>query len=299
MRYSRIDGAKAQQYVTKAVDPANGGVMQSVDDNAFIMFNGTFNHPSAGYFQGTERGNVYLGEPFVDYLKNSNDPRLQFISVKYQTPANPLESAGTEDTAPANQIGMPFGYNESTISSAPGFPGKIGAAFAYSQLNRRTVAKIDAPEFFVTYAQTQLLLAEAAQRGWVSGNAVDYYNAGVKGHMNQMKQFDAAVVIPVADQDAYLTANPFNPATALDQINTQYWIASFLNGSEAWANFRRSGYPALTPNPYPAADPVVKGGFIRRLVYPVREQSVNTENYNAAISREGADNLATRVFWDN
>src|SRR4051812_14623106 len=60
------------------------------------------------------------------------------------------------------------------------------------------------------------------------------------------------------------------------------WVSSFLNGSEAWANFRRSGFPALAPNPYPSADPAVKGGFIHRLVYPVRERSVNTANYNEA-----------------
>jgi hypothetical protein len=193
---------------------------------------------------------------------------------------------------------MPFGYNESTISTAPGYPGKIGAAWKYSQVNRRTVGKIDAPEFFITYSQTQLLLAEAAQRGFISGNAADFYNAGVRAHMDQMKQYDVTATIPSSSVDAYLAANPFNPATALDQINTQYWVSSFLNGSEAWANFRRSGFPTLTPNPYPSADASVKGGFVRRLVYPVREQSVNSENYQAAVSRMGADNLSTRLFWD-
>jgi hypothetical protein len=193
---------------------------------------------------------------------------------------------------------MPYGYNESTIASAPGFPGKTGSAFKYSQVNRRTVGKIDAPEFFVTYAQTQLLLAEAAQRGWISGSAADYFNAGVRAAMEQMAQFDESSVISSGEIDSYLAAHPFNAGTALEQINTQYWIASFLNGSEAWANFRRSGYPALTPNPYPGADPAVKGDFIHRLVYPVREKSVNSENYQAAVARQGEDNLATRIFWD-
>jgi hypothetical protein len=116
--------------------------------------------------------------------------------------------------------------------------------------------------------------------------------------MEQMKQFDASAVISTTEQDNYLVAHPYNPARAMDQINTQYWIASFLNGPEAWANFRRSGWPALAPNPYPQGDPAVAGGFIRRLKYPVREISVNTVNYNAAVARQGADNMATRVFWD-
>lgn len=298
MRYSKSDPEKAKSNVAIAVDPANGGLIESNNDNAYFNFSSTFNHPNANFFQGTERGNVYLGAPFIDYLQNTDDPRLQYIAVKYETPANPLETAGAEDTDPANQQGMPYGYNESTIASAPDFPGKTGSAFKYSQVNRRTVGKIDAPEFFVTYAQTQLLLAEAAQRGWVSGNAADYYNAGVRAAMEQMAQFDESAVISSGEIDAYLAAHPFNAGAALEQINTQYWIASFLNGSEAWANFRRSGYPALMPNPYPGADPAVKGDFIHRLVYPVREKSVNSENYQAAVARQGEDNLATRIFWD-
>lgn len=297
MRYSKTDATKAKQYVTIAMDPANGGVMTDNKDNAFIPFNSTFNHPLANYFQGTERGNVYLGKALVDYLKSTADPRLRVISVKYATPANPIATAGAEDTTRASQDGMPYGYNESTIANAPGFPGKIGAAFKYSQINRRTLGKIDAPEFFVTYSQTQLLLAEAAQRTWTTGDPKTLYNAGVKAHMAQMAQYDVLATVSESDQNAYLTANPYNAAKALEQINTQYWLSSFLNGSEAWANFRRSGYPALPVNPYPGKDPSVKD-FIRRLVYPVREKSVNTANYDAAVARMGADNLGTPLFWD-
>ena len=297
MRYTKVDEAKAKTYVAKAIDPANGGVMTANTDNALIAFNSTFNSPNANFFQGTERGNVYLGKPFVDYLKTTGDPRSRVIAVKYELPANPIATAGKEDTDPANQQGAPYGYNESTISTEPNFPGKSGSAFKYSQINRRTLGKIDAPEFFVTYAQTQLLLAEAAQRGYITGDAKTYYETGVRAHMNQMAQYDVSAAIPTASQDTYLTANPFATATALNQINTQYWIASFLNGSEAWANFRRSGFPALTKNPYPGADPSVKD-FIRRLVYPVLEKSVNTANYNAAVARQGPDELGTHIFWD-
>jgi hypothetical protein len=272
--------------------------MQSVNDNVIVKFNTTFNHPSANTYQGTERANFYLGAPFVDYLRNTGDPRLNVISVKYQFPANPLATVGTEDTDPANQAGMPFGYSQSTIATAPGYPGQSGAGWKYSQLNRRTVAKMDCPEFFITHAQTQLLLAEAAHRGWISGSAATYYNAGVKAHMDQMAQYDVTATISADKQNAYLAANPFNAATALEQINSQYWIASFQNGSEAWANFRRSGYPALAPNSYPSADPSVTGGFVRRLVYPAREKSVNSANYEAAVSNMGGDNLGVRVFWD-
>lgn len=152
--------------------------------------------------------------------------------------------------------------------------------------------------FFVTASQTNLLLAEARQRGWItSGPTADsLYRAGIAQHMLQMATYDAACAIAAGDIAAYLTNNPFNPASALQQINTQYWVSSFLNGPEAFANFRRSGYPALTPNPYPGKS--ISGNFMNRLGYPNSEISVNKENVDAAISRQGPDNPDTKVWWD-
>ena len=73
-------------------------------------------------------------------------------------------------------------------------------------------------------------------------------------------------------------------------------MSSFLNGPEAFANFRRSGYPDLAPNPYPGSE--INGDFIRRLTYPDSEFSVNNDNVQQAVARQGPDNLDTRVWWD-
>ena len=297
MRLTKVDPAKAEQIVKIAVEPGNGGLINSNEDNVLLAFNSTYTNPSVRFVY-SERANMYVGAPFVDYLQSTDDPRLKVIAVKYEFPSNTLDNVGKEDTDPAHQQGMPYGYNDATISTAPGYPGKIGTAWKYSQFNRRTLTKIDAPAFFITYSQTQLLLAEAAFRGWIPGNVADYYTSGVKANLDQMEQYDPSAKIPEPSQVAYLAANPFQMDRALEQINTQYWISSFLNGKEVWANFRRSGYPALTPNPYPAADPDVKGGFIHRLTYPSREASVNADNYKAAVARMGSDNLAKRIFWD-
>ena len=58
--------------------------------------------------------------------------------------------------------------------------------YDYSQLDRTRMGSQFAPCFLVTYAQTQLLLAEAAQRTWTTGSAADFYNAGVTAHMKQL-----------------------------------------------------------------------------------------------------------------
>jgi hypothetical protein len=163
------------------------------------------------------------------------------------------------------------------------------------------MAKTSAPMFFVTAAQTNLLLAEARQRGWItSGAAATYFSNSIAAHMDQMATYDAGSAVAAAARDAYIAAHPLVGGREMEQINTQYWIASFLNGPEAFANFRRSGYPALTPNPYgqPNNPDVPNGTFIRRIGYPTSELSVNTANVNTAIAAMGPDKLSTRLWWD-
>ncbi|HMI65852.1 MAG TPA: SusD/RagB family nutrient-binding outer membrane lipoprotein, partial [Cyclobacteriaceae bacterium] len=135
---------------------------------------------------------------------------------------------------------------------------------------------------------------------WVPGGSVaasTYFTAGIKAHMDQMATYDVGSTVLAADRDTYATANPLDISTtaaSLAQIGYQYWIASFLNGPEAWANFRRSGFPALTPNPYPGRTVV----FITRLTYPPSEILVNSANVQTAISNMGGDGLNIKVWWN-
>lgn len=307
MRYSELDPAKAKLIVSKAVDPARGGVMSSNEDDVIIAFNNTFNNGTSTALSGAERGNFYAGEAFVDYLKSKDDPRMPILIVKYEKPTQPLNLVGTIVREASAQIGMPYGYDSGSLPTAPGFPGiPPSGGFYYSQFNRETVLKAVAPMFLFSNAQTQLLLAEAAVRSWIGGDAASYYSAGIKSHMNQLKEYDVSAVISSSDQDAYVNSAAIalssNPQTAIQQINDQYWVASFLDGSEAWANFRRSGYPALKPNTYPGRDVSVNlpsaAGFIRSLPYPSNETSVNKEQVDIAIARQGGNDFSIRLFWD-
>ena len=101
-----------------------------------------------------------------------------------------------------------------------------------------------------------------------------------------------------AEIDDYLS-HPlvaYDDNNALELINTQFWVATIRNGTQAWANFRRTGYPALSPNLY---NNLLSGGFIRRLSYPDYELAQNRDNYQNAVNAIGGqDNLTTRVFWD-
>lgn len=298
MRLSKVDAAKAQATVQAAF---TGGVITDNVDNAYMRHDANYTQPIGNMLNGSEAANFYLAKPFVDYLKNTNDPRLSSIAIRYvgATSGNG-QTVAVQTNDPTKQIGMPIGYDNGTIVGRAAADG-LASFYDYSQVDRRRMVKTSSPVFFVTASQTLLLLAEASFRGWIAtGTAAQYFSDGIKANMDQMATYDPASAVSAVARDAYVLLNPLMPGTELEQINTQYWIASFLNGPEAFANFRRSGYPALTPNPYgqPNNPDVPNGTFIRRLTYPTAELSVNTQNVNEAITAQGPDKLSTRLWWD-
>ena len=293
MRLTKVNPTLAQSTVQKAVA---GGLMQSNADNGVIRNDANYSNGVGNTVNSTEAANYYLTGAFVDYLKSTADPRLASIAVRYVgAKSGPEQTAAKANRDPAVQIGMPLGYDNGTIP-AKALADGLSSFYDYSQLDRTRMGRQTAPTFLVTYAQTQLLLAEAAQRGWTTGDPATFYNAGVTAHMKQLGDYDPTSLVSDANIAAYLAKNPYVAAKGLELINTQYWVASLLNGPEVFANFRRSGFPKLTPNPYPGKE--IKGNFINRLSYPDTEISVNQSKVNEAITRQGPDNLDSRVWWD-
>jgi hypothetical protein len=282
-------------------------------DNAVIRHDANFSNGIGTTLTGTEAANYYLGKPFVDYLQSTGDPRLTSIAVRYVgATAGSGQTAAAADFTAANQYGEPVGSDDAGANAYGGTLPGGGKQFAISQADRNRVTAKTSPMFLVTAAQTNLLLAEAAFRGYIPGGlaqANTYFANGITAHMNQMAQYklnlgnspdptisSAARTTYLANTAKYALGNGvLNPGTELQQIGEQYWIASFLHGAEAFANFRRLGFPALAPNPFPGSE--VPGGFIGRITYPPSEILVNSTNVQAAISNMGADDLKTKVWW--
>ena len=298
MRYSKLNPAKAKSIVAEAFA---GGVMASNNDNAYVKYDGTtYVEVDNNNLRSFSQYN-YAAEPFVNQLKSTKDPRGKFILGTFADPGNPAAVPAVYDTVLSNQFGVPIGKTDAQLSVANGGRGSRGAGINYSQVNIWSVASSAAPDFWVTYAQTSLLLAEAAFRGWLPAGAKtpkEYYEDGISADMAVYSLYPVTSPISAADVTAYKNdpAVMYNPADALKLINTQYWIVNIRNGTEAFANFRRTGFPVLTPNPITGV--LGASGFARRLSYPDAEASANTANYKAAAAAIGGDKLSSRVFWD-
>ena len=274
MRLTKADSATAKAWAEKAVA---AGTMTSNDHIAMVQHtDGPAGINKNGHGEVWQAdGNARMSKTFMDWM--SDDPRLTVLAQR--------TSDGS--TAVADLIGMPNGSDGNSVPDNS----------IYASLND-DLKGVDVPMVFHSYAEVRLLKAEMAFRGWsVPGDAKTHYEAGVKAAMQMLSQlYTNAAAISDAEVATYLAAKPYDAARGWEMISEQYWAATLLNEYESFNNWRRTGYPTLTPVNY---DGNVTGGTIpRRLIYPVSEQATNGDNYGAAVARQGADNFTTRMWWD-
>jgi hypothetical protein len=297
MHLSKVSPDTARKWVQIAIQ---GGVMSSNEDNAVLHHENVTGTPVVNgtglILLGNDPAGYRLSETFVSFLRNAEDPRLSYLATVC---TDPLAPADKGDTAFSRQLGQPNGYDPPNSGSAHDLakaPGWTGDQNDYSVVNRYTFSRLDAPSFFLTCGETQLLLAEAAWRGWISDDPAGHYTAGVKAAMQQLGSQAGAG--PSADLISnWLAHHAYDPVHALQQINEQYWVAGFMDENECFANWRRSGYPVLTPVNYPGN--ITGGNIPRRFTYPQSEASTNATHYSAAVSRlANGDRMTSRVWWD-
>jgi hypothetical protein len=307
MRLSKVDPETAEEWAAKAVA---GGVIGSYTEAFKVNHTETtvWDNPNShvlgsypGAHQDQKNNNFRISKTFIDLLRNNGDPRLGIIPVQTYTLRAVGDTVnidhvtsynGTAD--PAAQLGLPNGLDANGLAAT----GKTINRFS---IVRSEIIKPDAPNILVSHAQTLFLQAEAVERGWVTGDAEALFRAGVQSAIDQLKLSAPASLFNNAEISEYAQNEIAYPSAGtleqkLEAINTQYYIASFLDGYESFANWRRTGYPVLTPVNFPGN--VTNGTIPRRLQYPANEYGVNTFNLEMALQRQGPDKFTTRVWWD-
>ena len=179
-----------------------------------------------------------------------------------------------------------------------GIPNGLGEAEALDWDGGSNFQSELAPKYFdepnsaealvMTYFELQFILAEAALKGIISGSAEEFYNKGVRAALAYYK-------IPQDQIEAYMVqdAVALNGTNSLDKIMLQKWIGSFMIGVEGWNDWRRTGLPTFTP----AVSDDNNNMVPVRYLYPQSEQVFNQVNRQAAIQRQGPDNINTRIWW--
>ncbi|MCX2480389.1 SusD/RagB family nutrient-binding outer membrane lipoprotein [Pedobacter sp. MC2016-15] len=312
MRLTKVDAATAKTWVEKAYA---GGLMASNSDNMIFLTDAGYDdtrNASAGALRVTDDfQQVRWSQTFINFLKATNDPRISAIAeIAPAGLANNRNLDLTGNNAAAIQVGMPNGYDlgegATNIARAPGYPGASGTGADaavlgnYSRPRSAIYIAQNAPVVTLSYAETEFLLAEAAFRGWAVGaSAAVHYSNAVTASLTGLAQINTVATIDAATASAFAAAHPLLAGQELKMINEQYWANENATFSfiESWINWRRSGFPVLTPVNYPGN--VTNGTIPRRMIYPQTERTANGTNYLAAVATlQGGDFLTSRVWWD-
>lgn len=205
-----------------------------------------------------------------DIFTPLNDPRMEY----YYKP--------TANSTPGNEqyTGIPNGLSRASQTSYDLNDVSLMGSYLRDEADAVKAA-------FMTYAELQFCLAEAAQKGIITGSAATYYQDGIQASFDHL-----GLVMP----SGYLmqASVQLGGGNDLERIMTQKWIASFMNGYEAWFDFRRTGFPNL---PIPQ-DNLNNNMFPVRYAYPTTEQAVNGSNYGEAVGAIGGDNYNSKGWWE-
>lgn len=300
IRIANVSPAKAKEMAESAVSHEMG-VIETNAENASWKYFGSIKNPlfvAVRYNEETSGGDTHPAADIICYMNGYNDPRREAY----------FEASKWEDET---YVGVRRGINMN----------KVKEVFAnYSRVNIST----SDPVMWMNAAEVSFLRAEgAAVYGFdMKGSARQFYENGVRLSFEQWGVSGADAYLADDESQAALYIDPAGintyernlsritiawdeaatKAEKQERIITQKWIANWLLGNEAWADYRRTGYPVLLP----ATDEGnLSGGIVdnqrgaRRMPYPAEEYSSNTVNVTKAVSDHlnGPDNMATDVWW--
>lgn len=268
-------------------------LIESNVQNASFQFNSIFNKPlyEAGSVRYAE-GSAYINPSkfLVDLLVESSDPRTPFILEKTALSATfPFipEYRGVPNLVPYNSE-VWEGYNlDAQLGDPLGQWGDVSRIGLWYMNN-------DRPFPLFTYSEVCFLKAEAALLGWWSGDALELIKEGVGAHMDYINAHtEVEQQITTIDKTNFL--NSITEGNLEEIITQKYLLFVYENVFEAYADYRRTGFPVLLDY---EGNPINSQNFPKRLIYPYSEYTFNRENYQQAIEQQGPDNATTHLWWD-
>lgn len=238
----------------------SGDLITNTEDNAFISYTTTTSPNTNPFYNvslNSRQEEWCMGKSLVDFMKDANDPRLTVYA---------------EPNKDGDYFGKPAGYLNPEISGYPrAYVSNIGSHYASS----------DSELYFINATQVNLLIAEAIEKFGLSGDAATFFQAGI----------DASLI-----QNG-LNAGDYTPSyNGYKSIAEQLWVGTFMQGYEAYAEWRRSDIPTNLPlaiDHQPGVNTIPT-----RFTYPNDEKSLNSENIETTITNQGDDKLTTKVWWD-
>lgn len=267
LRISDREPDLAKQTIAAVVADPAGLISNNSETFKFIYTSSPQQNPAASWFE--TRDDYRISKTIVDKLYDLSDPRL------------PIYAQLPSDTTVHKYVGAANGLSNSDANNQ---------GFAKTSKPGTYFLKSESPAVIFSHAEVLFGLSEAVARGFISGDAEDYYKKAITASFTQFGITDATVISTYLNQASV----KYDASNYKKSIGEQKWIAFYGQGLDAFAEWRRLDYPELK-----AGNATVLDGEIpSRFFYPGTEQSLNGKSYKAAIANQGDDLLTTRLWFD-
>lgn len=320
IRISKVDPARAQAEAEAAVA---GGVMttsaaisdptsMTSGDDALVQRSAK-NTDGNGLQSMSDWNEFRMSSAMASVLKGFQDPRLP----QYFLPAfNTGVYSGLRNGLSVTQLGL-----TPNLAANNSHVGQRWSSTAVVDKNGNTLGSVNSiatGQNIQCTAEVYFLRAEGALLGWnMGGTAKDMYEAGIKNSLTQWNVTNTTVInnyinstnTPVAPGDGLNSPAMTNipvlfsavPATQLEQIATQKWLALYPDGMEAWADYRRSHvlklYPVVNSDNPEITNTSTQ--WLRRIPFLLSEQQNNGAEVTKAVGLLGGpDKVTTPLWWD-
>ena len=315
LRISKVDPTRAQTEAEAAV--ASGTLTDSPGDDALVKRSLT-GDDNNGLSIMSDWNEFRMSATMESVLKGYSDPRMPvyFLPTQASVKAHaadaskPLLYEGERNGLTSTQLTQAVNLHDANSHAGPRWASpSYGGNAGY----------LSTPQNVMATAEAYFLRAEGALLGWNMGaTAQELYEKGITNSLKQWGITDPAVItayinstsIPIAPND-YLNSppvttipvkwDPANPNVQLEQVALQKWLATFPDGMEAWADYRRSHVLKL----YPVANsdnPDITNTttqWIRRIPFLLSETQNNKTAVDAAVPLlNGPDKVTTPLWWD-
>lgn len=273
-------------------NPSQYPIFASNSDNMQLEFSdkGGERYP---FWNSSHAQYPHMDKFFTDILKEKQDKRLFYFAA----PTGDALDAGLE----ANDFAA---YEGADGTLEIGAIQQKEADKEISSVHPRYHKDFNSePYIRLGYPEQQFNIAEAAQLGWISQDASQYYNEGIQASMDFYRTYAKSHEgVNISDDyiDQYINGPEvtYSPSKGLEQILAQKYIATFLNsGWTTYYNYRRTGLPELPINASTSMNESAKEMIPLRWKYPQKELNYNTQNVETAIKNQFGDDNVNAKMW--
>ena len=263
MYMSDADPAAARAILNGIInDPEAYPIMESNDDNATFK-NDAIERPSVLFrLSKAKIEEAPFSNVFIERLISLKDPRLPIMAKPVRkVHDDPATNVLPTNPGPVKYAGQMYGITTDNAHAAlwnGGFPfaSALGDFFRKEDATGLPLQEsASTPTLIALYAEQEFFLAEAVERGFIGGNAQQYYENGIQASID----FYEATFGSDAYQGAYGSEGLSDLNDYLSQASVAYnggrdkltliaeqkWIASFLLGLEPYFDHRRTMLPEL------------------------------------------------------